>query len=77
MNFTITGLGHGMLRRKVYPAGRMIIAIPHAKLSEVVEALGRMDWRLLALREDERGKAEMRRRMDACQEMSPDFILKK
>ena len=77
VNHTITGLGHGMRRRKVYPAGRMIISIPYTKLSEVIEALGQMDWELLALKEDEESKAEMRRRMDAWQDMSPDFILKK
>ena len=77
VNYIMTGLGHGMSRRKVYPAGRMIISIPFAKLSEVIEALGQMDWKLLALQEDEESKAEMRRRMDAWQQMSPDFILKK
>ena len=76
VNYMVTGMGHGMSRRKVYPAGRMIISIPYAKLSEVIEALGQMDWKLLALQEDEESKAEMRRRMDAWQQMSPDFILK-
>ena len=70
-------MGHGMSRRKVYPAGRLIISIPYTKLSEVIEALGQMDWELLALKEDEESKAKLRARMDAWQEMSPDFILKK
>ena len=57
-------MGHGMSRRKVYPAGRLVISIPYAKLSEIIEALAQMDWELLALQEDEESK------------MSPDFILK-
>ena len=77
VNYIVSGLGHGMSRRKVYPAGRMVISIPYTKLSEVVEALGQMDWELLALKEDEQSKAELRRRMDAWQTMSPDFVLKK
>ena len=77
VNYVISGMGHGMSRRKIYPAGRFVISIPYAKLSEVVEALDQMDWKLLALQEDEESKAEMRRRMDAWQEMSPDFILRK
>lgn len=43
VNYTISGLGHGMRRRKVYPQGRVIISIPYQKLSEVIEALGQMD----------------------------------
>ena len=77
VNYVISGMGHGMSRRKIYPAGRFIISIPYAKLSEVIEALNQMDWKLLALQEDAESKAEMRRRMDAWQKMSPDFILKK
>lgn len=76
VNFTISGLGHGMRRRKVYPQGRMIISIPYQKLSEVIEALGQMDWELIAMKEDEESKAELRARMDAWQQMSPDFVLK-
>ena len=77
VNYTISGLGHGMRRRKVYPSGRMLISIPFAKLSEVIEALGQMDWDLIAMKEDEKSKAELRARMDKWQEMSPDFTLKK
>ena len=77
VNFVITGLGHGMRRRKVYPAGRMLISIPYQKLNEVIQALDEMPWNLIAMQEDEESKAELKRRMDAWQKMSPDFILKK
>ncbi len=76
VNTIITGLGHGMTRRRVYPAGRMIISIPYSKIDEVCQALAEMDWVLLAMREDEEGRAELRRRMDRWQEMDPDVILK-
>ena len=77
VNYTVSGLGHGMRRRKVYPSGRMLISIPYAKLSEVIEAMGQMDWELIALKEDDESKAELRARMDRWQEMSPNFVLKK
>ena len=76
VNYIITGLGHGMRRRKIYPAGWMLISVPYAKLSEMIEALGQMDWELIALKEDEESKAELRARMDRWQEMSPNFTLK-
>lgn len=74
VNYVMTGIGHGMRRRKVFPAGRLLISVPFEKLSEVVEAMGQMDWELLALREDEEGKAELRARMDAWKKMSPDLM---
>ena len=76
VNHIVTGLGHGMRRRKVYPAGKVLISIPFEKLSEVIEAMGQMDWELLAMKEDEESKAELRARMDRWQEMSPNFTLK-
>lgn len=76
VNFVITGLGHGMRRRKVYPAGRMLISIPYAKLQEVIQALDEMDWELIAMKEDPESKAILQAKMDKWQTMSPDFILK-
>lgn len=76
VNYIITGLGHGMKRRKVYPAGRMLISIPYQKLNEVIQALDEMDWELIAMKEDPESKAELKRRMDRWQEMSPDFLIK-
>jgi uncharacterized protein (DUF169 family) len=77
VNFCITGMHHGMKRRKVYPEGYHIIAIPYQKIGEVTQALTEMDWELIAMREDEESKDAIRKKMDAWQEMSPDVILKK
>ena len=59
VNFCITGLHHGMKRRKVYPAGLHLISIPYQKLDEVIAALGEMDWELIAMREDEESRAAL------------------
>ncbi len=77
VNSCITGMHHGMKRRKVYPKGLHIIVIPYQKLDEVVTALGEMPWELIAMQEDEESKAILKARMDHWQEMSPDFYLKK
>lgn len=77
VNFCITGMHHGMKRRKVYPEGMHIISIPYQKLDEVVKALSEMDWKLIAMREDEASKAALNAKMKHWQEMSPDFVLKK
>jgi uncharacterized protein (DUF169 family) len=76
VNYCLTGLGHGMKRREVYPSGLMLITIPYQKLDEVVQALGEMDWVLLAMRKDPESRAELKRRVDAWQELSPEFTLK-
>ena len=76
VNYCITGMHHGMKRRKTYPAGRFIIAIPYQKIHEVIQALDEMPWELIAMKEDPESKAELKRRMDHWQEMSPDFVLK-
>ena len=76
VNSCITGLHHGMKRRKTYPAGRHIIAIPYQKLHEVIQALEEMPWELIAMKEDPESKAELKARMDRWQTMSPDFLLK-
>ncbi len=63
VNFCITGLHHGMKRRKVYPAGLHIIAIPYQKLPEVCTSLAEMEWELPALSDDPAKKALMAERM--------------
>ena len=70
VNTCITGMHHGMRRRKTYPKGLHIISIPYQKLDEVVQALGEMDWELLAMREDPESKALLREKMDRWQEMA-------
>lgn len=69
INFCVTGMHHGMRRRKVYPSGLHIIAIPYQKLPEVCISLQEMDWELISFRDDEESKAELARRMKAWSEM--------
>ena len=76
VNFCITGMHHGMKRRKMYPQGRHIIAIPYEKLDEVVTALGEMDWTLIAMREDPESKALLKAKMDHWKEMDTNAIMK-
>ena len=69
VNFCVTGMHHGMARRKVYPKGLHIIAIPYQKLDEVCIALKEMPWKLPALQDDEESKALMAARMAKWAEM--------
>lgn len=75
INYMMTGLGHGMRRRGVYPSGRFMISIPYGKIDAVVTALDEMRWDLIALSDDEQDKAELKRRMDSWAELSDDFKL--
>ena len=70
VNHITTGLYHGLKRRKAYPAGLRMISIPFQKMPEFFAALDEMDWTLIAFREDEQSKAELKRRMDHWQEMA-------
>jgi uncharacterized protein (DUF169 family) len=69
VNYCVTGMHHGMGRRKVYPPGLHIISVPFEKLDEVILALDEMDWQLLAFRDDPESKAELKRRMMQWDEM--------
>ena len=73
VNFCVTGMHHGMARRKVYPAGLHIIAVPFQKLYEVVQALDEMDWKLISFREDEESQQELSRRMKHWDEMAAEL----
>lgn len=64
MNFCITGLHHGVKRRKVYPPGLFIIALPYQKLGEVFESLEEMPWELPAMSDDPKVKAELARKLE-------------
>lgn len=70
VNHITTGFYHGLKRRKTYPAGLRMISIPYQKMPEFFTALEEMDWTLIAFREDEESKAELKRRMDHWQEMA-------
>ena len=69
INFCITGMHHGMRRRKVYPAGLHIISIPYQKLDEVVTALLEMPKDTIAMRDDESSRKELQSRMDHWKEI--------
>jgi len=44
INFITTGLGFGMRRRKLFPAGMQFIAIPFDKISQMLQTLREMPW---------------------------------
>ncbi len=77
VNFVITGMHHGMKRRKVYPEGLHIIAIPYQKLCEFFSSLSEMDWELIAMREDDESKCVLEAKMEAWKRADPDFEIKK
>ena len=52
LNYFITGLGHGMKRRKLFPEGRQIISIPFDLLPSMLETLREMPWVLPAYKPD-------------------------
>ena len=52
LNYTITGLGHGMKRRKLFPEGQQLISIPFNLLPRMLQALQDMPWVLPAFEPD-------------------------
>ena len=48
LNYSITGLGHGMKRRNLFPEGRQIISIPFDIFSSLLQTLRDMPWVLPA-----------------------------
>jgi uncharacterized protein (DUF169 family) len=48
LNYSVTGLGHGMKRRKLYPEGRQIVSIPFDLLPSILMTLHEMPWVLPA-----------------------------
>ena len=52
LNYSITGLGHGMKRRKLFPQGKQIISIPSDLFPLMLSALEEMEWELPAYRPD-------------------------
>jgi len=52
LNFSITGLGHGMRRRKLFPEGRQILSIPFDLLPSILQTLHEMPWILPAYKPD-------------------------
>jgi uncharacterized protein (DUF169 family) len=52
LNYTITGLGHGMKRRKLFPEGLQLVSIPFDLLSSLLQTLQDMPWVLPAYKPD-------------------------
>ena len=52
LNYFVTGLGHGMKRRKLFPEGRQIISIPFDLLPSLMQTLQEMPWVLPAYKPD-------------------------
>jgi uncharacterized protein (DUF169 family) len=52
LNYAVTGLGHGMKRRKLFPEGRQFVAIPFDLLPSMLQTLQDMPWVLPAYKPD-------------------------
>ena len=52
LNYTLTGLGHGMRRRKLFPEGQQLVSIPFDLLPSMLQALRDMPWVLPAYEPD-------------------------
>jgi len=52
LNYSVTGLGHGMKRRNLFPEGRQIISIPFDIFSSLLQTLRDMPWVLPAYKPD-------------------------
>lgn len=48
LNYILTGLGHGMKRRKLFPEGWQMISIPFDLLTSMLQTLEEMPWVLPA-----------------------------
>jgi uncharacterized protein (DUF169 family) len=62
LNYFVTGLGHGMKRRKLFPEGRQMISIPFDFLPSLLQTLQEMPWVLPAYKPD--GLEFVRRLLD-------------
>jgi uncharacterized protein (DUF169 family) len=51
-NYTSTGLGHGIKRRKLFPEGLQLISIPYDVLASLLQTLQVMPWDLPAYAPD-------------------------
>lgn len=52
INYGITGLSHGMGRRKLFPDGLQFVSIPYLMIPSVLQALGDMQWELPSYKPD-------------------------
>jgi len=61
LNYTITGLGHGIKRRKLFPEGLQLISVPFDLLHSLLQTLQEMPWVLPSYEPD--GQAFVRRQL--------------
>jgi uncharacterized protein (DUF169 family) len=52
LNYIMTGLGHGMRRRKLFPEGQQLVSIPFDLLPSILQTLRDMPWILPAFESD-------------------------
>ena len=52
LNYTVTGLGHGMKRRGLFPEGQQLVSIPFDLLPPMLQTLQEMPWVLPAYEPD-------------------------
>jgi uncharacterized protein (DUF169 family) len=52
LNYIVSGLGHGMKRRKLFPEGRQFVSIPFDILPTLLQTLQTMPWVLPAYQPD-------------------------
>jgi uncharacterized protein (DUF169 family) len=52
LNYMMTGLGHGMKRRKLFPEGQQLVSIPFDLLPSMLQVLQDMPWVLPAYQPD-------------------------
>jgi uncharacterized protein (DUF169 family) len=52
LNYIMTGLGHGMKRRNLFPEGHQLVSIPFDLLPSVLQTLQEMPWVLPAYEPD-------------------------
>jgi uncharacterized protein (DUF169 family) len=52
LNYAMTGLGHGMKRRKLFPEGQQLVSIPFDLLPSMLQTLQDMPWVLPAFEPD-------------------------
>jgi uncharacterized protein (DUF169 family) len=52
VNFGLTGLSHGMGRRKIFPDGIQFVVIPYQRLPDVLQALKEVPWVLPSFADD-------------------------
>jgi uncharacterized protein (DUF169 family) len=71
LNFTITGFGHGMIARKLFPEGLILMSIPYDLLPGMINNLQDMNWVPLSYTLGREGhKKRIKRIVDELQQES-------